>query len=377
VDRPYALLEDPVQNTDEIIALARSRSPEDRERLLMALADLCDGDDQLTPAGREVVETIFMDLVVQAERDIRQRLAEKLAASAWAPHALISILALDDIEIARPVIARSPVLKDADLIRLLVEATLEHQIEVARRPEIGAPVVSAILDQGQPAVMTALAANDTAQVTPLHMHRLVIASRRIAALRGALARHPKLTDNLAHTLYSWVGDALRANIAERFTIDEARLEESLSEAVKEVMDGPPDPELNPTPESVRLEQEEMERRLIAKLKAAGQLRPGYLLRALREGRRSLFEHALTDLGAYPPGSVAAAIHANRADLLALACHGVGIDRSVFPHILSLVQALNSGRPTSGDPTIAQAQAEAFKLDQDEAAAAFREAVPTI
>ena len=48
------------------------------------------------------------------------------------------MLALDEIEIARPIIAASPVLKDADLIRLLVEATIEHQIEVARRPNLGA-----------------------------------------------------------------------------------------------------------------------------------------------------------------------------------------------------------------------------------------------
>ena len=31
----------------------------------------------------------------------------------------------------------SPVLGDEDLIRLLVEATIEHQIEVARRPNLG------------------------------------------------------------------------------------------------------------------------------------------------------------------------------------------------------------------------------------------------
>ena len=106
-----------------------------------------------------------MSLVVEAERDIRQRLAEKLAMASWAPAALINVLALDDIEIARPIIAESPVLQDADLIRLLVDATIEHQIEVARRPRLGPPVVAAILQQNEPAVLTALAGNSTAEVS--------------------------------------------------------------------------------------------------------------------------------------------------------------------------------------------------------------------
>src|ERR1700748_1594518 len=110
-------------------ALAHSRAPADRERLLMAVADLCHGPGPLTGQSKALVQDIFMGLVVQAERDIRARLSEKLSTAPWAPNGLVNILALDDIEIARPLIARSPMLQDADLIRLLVEATLEHQIE--------------------------------------------------------------------------------------------------------------------------------------------------------------------------------------------------------------------------------------------------------
>ena len=365
--------------TEDMLALAHSRMPADRERLLMAVAELCNGPGPLTDDSKAMVQDIFMGLVVQAERDIRERLSLKLANAPWAPPALISILALDDIEIARPLIAQSPMLQDSDLIRLLVEATLEHQIEVARRPGIGAPVVSAILDQSQPAVMTALADNATAQVTPMHMQRLVIASRRIASLRGPMARHPKLDDNLAHTLYGWVGEALRADIGQRFKIDPAKLGETLSDAVAEAIAG--GGELTrPTAADTEREQAEMERRLIAKLESAGQLRPGYLLRALREGRKSLFEQALATLGGFDAALVAKSVAANRPDLLALACASVGIDRSVFPTILTLVQGLNGGRPVAGASAGAGAGARtaaAFAATPEEAAAAFRRGVAAI
>src|SRR4051812_24292663 len=120
-----------------MLALVRSKTPADRERLLSAIAQLCDGTPaSKAPAVQALINDIFMGIVMEAEADIRRRLAERLAGAEWAPKALINVLALDDIEIARPIIALSPVLEDGDLVRLLVEATLEHQIEVARRPAI-------------------------------------------------------------------------------------------------------------------------------------------------------------------------------------------------------------------------------------------------
>ena len=89
----------------------------------------------------------------------------------------------------------------------------------------------------------------------------------------------------------------------------------------------------------------MERRLVDKLASAGQLRPSYLVRALREGRLSLFAAALARLGGLEPEQVSQAIDSARPELLQQACAGVGIDRSAFPAILQMVRALNGGRPS--------------------------------
>ena len=95
-------MEDLAQNAQDIVTLARSRNPQDRERLLASVIDLCahNLDSSLTPEAQTVLEDIFMSLVAQAEWDIRQRLAQRLSTAPWAPSALISVLALDDIEIA-------------------------------------------------------------------------------------------------------------------------------------------------------------------------------------------------------------------------------------------------------------------------------------
>ncbi|HWA61878.1 MAG TPA: DUF2336 domain-containing protein, partial [Caulobacteraceae bacterium] len=123
------------------------------------------------------------------------------------------------------------------------------------------------------------------------------------------------------------------------------------------------------------EQEEMERRLIDKLAAAGQLRPGYLLRALKEKRLSLFEAALARLGGFEPEQVQTAVASpDRPELLALACAAVGIDRGAFPTILALVRDINAGRPGGGDEGERRAVGAFGPFAADIAATAFRKAV---
>jgi uncharacterized protein (DUF2336 family) len=360
--------------TQQLLQLAHSREPADRERLLSSIVTLCEqgqaSEGALDPSVKALVESIFLSLVVEAERDIRQRLAERLAYAEWAPSALVNVLALDDIDVARPIIAASPVLQESDLIRLLVEATIEHQIEVAQRPAIGPTVVGAIIKQAEPSVMTALAGNDTAEISPEHMAELVEASHQIAAMRSPLARHPRLTTEQAQRLYIWVGQSLRQAIVTRFKVDAAALDRALAEAVSEAQ-GPG------VPPRAGADQADMERRLIAKLHAAGQLRASYLLRALREQRLSLFIAALATLGGYSPDDARKAVDADQPDLLALACISVGVDRGAFATVLELVRGLNEGRP-GGEMATARRAFSTYAGDQvGKASAAFLKGVDAV
>jgi uncharacterized protein (DUF2336 family) len=367
--------------TEGLLNLAKSRTPGDRERLMMSIVDLCGATD--TPASltepqvQELISSIFMNLVVEAERDIRRRLAERLAPAAWAPSALINVLALDEIEIARPIIAASPVLKDHDLVRLLVEATIEHQIEVARRPRLGGVVVAAIIHQAEPAVLTALANNTTADLNEAEMRQLVAAARKVAALRTPLSRHPRLTAELALQLYVWVGQSLRASLAERFRLDTRELDQAIADTVRDAHAGAPPDSEGLVVVAREGEREEMERKLIDKLHAAGQLRPGYLVRVLREGRLSLFATALAMLGRFDARHIRLALESDQPELLALACAAVGIDRSVFPTILNLVRQLNGGRPAGGAEAAAAAASAFGPTPPQAAGAAFRRAAATV
>lgn len=325
----------------DLVTLAHSRTGDDRQKLLLGIASLCNA----RPPGEDVspvLTDIFLTLTRQAERDIRKSLAESLATAAWAPAALINMLALDEIEIARPVIASSPLLKDPDLLRIMVEATIEHQIEVARRPTLSSAVSDAIIDRGEPATLTALASNRSADISQDGLHRMVEHARRIAALRAPLSRHPRLTGTLARELYAFVGQALRQAICERFRVDEASMGAAIDQVVAGM--GSPGPLSMPSSVARPAEREEMERRLIAKLLDAGQLRPGFLIRAIREQKLGLFEHGLAALTGCPVTHVRSAVMATGPDALFLACAAIGIDRAVFPAVLDEVRKLSGGLP---------------------------------
>ena len=316
-------VDDPAPRASELLSLARNASPDARQRLLLGVIALCDArppSGELSP----VLGEIFLSLARQAEREVRKVLSERLAGADWAPAALVNVLALDEIEIARPILASSPVLQDDDLLRVLIEASLEHQIAVARRPRISGRVADAVIERGEPIVLTALATNRTAEISPDGLRRLVDHSRRIAALRSPLTRHPRLTEALAEQMYHWVGEALRQSISARFVVDGTKLGAAVYDAVEGVLRKVP-----ATDEIVdHPEREEMERRLVAKLQAAGQLKPGVLVRAARERRFALLVHGLAALGGFTVAQIRQAMNASTPEALYYACAAVGIDPGV-------------------------------------------------
>lgn len=322
----------PLASLHQLLDLAAGRPPHEQQKLVLGVADLYRSAGGQARAPEALAE-VFVAMVRAAERDIRRALAERLADAAWAPVDLVRLLAVDAIEIARPVIAASPLLLDEDLLALLHEASLDHQVQVALRPGLGAQVARAILDRGDPAVMTALAANRTAQLEAADMTRLVDAARSVAALRAPLTRHPRLDEDLAVRLYQWVGDALRQAISERFSLDPARLAEAVADAAQGAALSTPD-------QAAAL--------LAAKLHAAEQLRPATLIRALREQKLDLFIHALALLGGLEVEQVRRALRGDTARPLFLACTAAGLDRAAFPAVLREIRHLNHGLPHDPD-----------------------------
>ncbi|HYG25708.1 MAG TPA: DUF2336 domain-containing protein, partial [Caulobacteraceae bacterium] len=298
-----------------------------------------------------LLDDILQRLVLDQPMEARARLATRLGGARWAPPALVLALAEDEVPVAQPVLLRSPHLADHHLLRLFAEGGIDHQSAIARRAGLSAPLVEAVLQTGCPMLMTALASNDTANLSPDAMRRLIEASRVHAALRTPLARHPRLTRDLALMLASWSSEALQRLLAAHFDLQPAA--------------------------PARVESADQDERVVDKLEWAGELRLGSLLETLREGRLPLFVAALARLGGFTTEEVRAAIASERPELLALACASVGLDQSVFPTVLEGVRKLNGGRPGGGEEGLRRASGAFAPFDAKVAARAFRRSMSAV
>src|SRR5438105_7002207 len=102
----------------DLESLARERSSEKRRALLHAISDCFFGS-----AARSTTETaLFDDVVTRVLDDVepvaRAELAERLADVVDPPRQVLLQLAEDRIDVAEPILARSPALHDADLERI-------------------------------------------------------------------------------------------------------------------------------------------------------------------------------------------------------------------------------------------------------------------
>lgn len=309
---------------------ADSASPAARDRLVMAVVRLCRlaQGASVPDKAADQVSGLTHNLLAYSDPETRLRLAEDLAEAAWPGENLIWALATGPIESAAPVLRSSPILDRADLGALVRATGPDHHIEIARRSALPAQVIDLLISRKDGAVLTALAENPRLDLGQAQLHALTAAARTVAALRSPLAHHHQLTASQAYGLYAWCDTALREHLAERFSLKTGALDAALSGS---------DPALAPDDAAIGAQ--------MTKLHRAGQLTSGHLVRALMDDHLPAFVQGLACLGDLPLAGLRAALDGASAEPLALACRAVGMDRTVFPQVLSAVRRLNNARPS--------------------------------
>lgn len=189
--------------------MAQDRSREGREFLVTAAGEfIAEENGVLNDNERALMTDILSRLVKEVEVSVRQKLAQRLADTENAPHTLIVELANDEIEIAAPILNRSKVLNDIDLIDVIRHKTLEHQLAVAVRESIAAPVSAALVQSGNSDVVELLLRNEGAVFAPETLETVVEQSRERRNFQEPLLQRAELGPELAGRMYWWVSAAL-------------------------------------------------------------------------------------------------------------------------------------------------------------------------
>lgn len=170
---------------------------------------------------------VLNDVIHSVEFDIRKKLAQALSTRMDCPKALLRFLSNDHIDIAAPVILRSPILQETELLEIVRLRTLEHRLAMAQRAKLPARVAEAIIEMGEEEPILMLLHNKDTSLRNQAMEYLVEQSQRYTSFQQPLVHRAEMTKELALQLAAHVSAVVQQAIMDRFNIDEDVLNEAV------------------------------------------------------------------------------------------------------------------------------------------------------
>jgi uncharacterized protein (DUF2336 family)/cellulose biosynthesis protein BcsQ len=218
--------------SETLIDLAHDKSKQGRAALVTAITQLYDGQGQgLSTQNREIITDIIIQLIKEVETSVRRSLADQFAERSDVHEDLVIALANDDIEVAHPILLKSEVLRDAELIEIVQYQTMEHQVAIAMRRFVSEQVSDALVETRNDKVVTTLLENAGARISEATMEQLVETSRHKQSYQQPLVQRRDLPARLVRNLYWAVAAVLREHILKNFDFDPDRLDDSIEIAV--------------------------------------------------------------------------------------------------------------------------------------------------
>jgi uncharacterized protein (DUF2336 family) len=259
---------------------------------------------------------------------VRRSLADVFAGCEDAPPTVVHALANDQPDVAEPVLRRSPLLLDADLVEAVASGEPARQSAIASRINLPCSVSAAIAEVGCAEACLVLLENEYAETVPFSLDRIVERFGHLAAIRDVLLRRHDLSAPTRQALVVKLSQTLADFVTAREWLAEDRARQITREACEKV--------------TVALAAESPEaevRPLISHLRESGQLTAGLILRSLLSGHVELFEEALADLAQVPLSRVIGIVHDRRGAGFRALYDKAGLPASTFPAFREALEAM--------------------------------------
>jgi uncharacterized protein (DUF2336 family) len=304
----------------ELIELAKEPSSHRRRELLREVTDVFFVEKFDSPGQTAAFDDIILKLSAKMEEAVRVELAERFATSSAAPQGLMRMLALDAPAVAAPVLERSNVLSEQDLVDVAKTKGQEHLRVLSSRTDLSERVTDAIVETADDHTLGVLARNDSAVLSRASHEVLVDRAAQNPALQEAVVQRASLPADLLNEMYFLVEARLRATIlARNEDMDPKALEQALATSRKR---------LAAQTGALPSDFEEAEH-YIRGLLARNALTPNVLVKLLRGGQRTHFVVALSESTDVDFNTARRVIERQELDALAILCKAAGFDRPLF------------------------------------------------
>ncbi|WP_199200434.1 DUF2336 domain-containing protein [Alkalicaulis satelles] len=254
-----------------------AHSPEAAGRKAVQLTQLC----TIRPLPPSVIcelDPVLTELLQRAEAGVRAQAAARLARCDWAPREAVRLLAFEPLDIARPVIERSMVLDETDLIAL-ADLSHAHRMALIARIHLSAPVTLAMARHRERDCLMALANHEGALISEASAGDFAAIARAHESLQEALAGRGDLSEGFVRALHAVAASHVRARLAGQYP-DLADLAFPADKGAGFEID----PDVDRHAETVA-----------SQLQSDRALSTSDVLRAARNGRAEIADHAIARL----------------------------------------------------------------------------------
>lgn len=322
-----------------MVNLANESGSDQRRQLLSEITDIFLKDSK----GHSDIESqyfgdIMGKVAFDLEQEVREELANTLAKEDNAPHDLIMRLAQDDISVAKPIIERSSMLSDDDLVEIAKTKSQDHLMAMTRRSDISETVTEALVHQGGDEVLEGVVKNAGARISQSTMKQVVKRSLDNERIQSPLIERPDLPFEMMENMFDQVSMKLKQKILKQTKeLAPEKLDDMLS-SVRAKFD----------------RKGRVRKRVLSKpelhvqdLEDRGRLNEEILVTLLRSNKYPEFLVAFGKLADIDISTAKRLVQDVSGEGLAIACKATQFDRSTFSSIL---MALSHGTPRSIDET---------------------------
>lgn len=320
-------------SAESLIKLAQDNSTVSKKILMENVTDLfLSPEGRLNDHERVLMNDIMVKLIKNMEKDIRKSLAERLADSEEMSIELVTMLANDHIDVAQPVLERSNLLRDEDLIETIRNRTDSHRLAIAIRAHVSTEVADELIEHGSEDVIEALIKNENADISKLSIDYLVEESRSVDRFQEPLLNRNDLSFELAHKMYWWVSAALRKKIVAEFDVDQNILDDALEMVTKSA--------INKHDEKNGVMNKAVS--LVKKMASERKLNFDFVVSSLRQEKINVAVAALAELSGLGVKVIWRVLRERNDESLAVVAKAIGLEKSQFSTMFLLILQTYNG-----------------------------------
>lgn len=319
-------------DSQKLHGLAKDEKPLARAELTSAVCELLDMN--LSPKESELIADVLIGLMRQAELDLREALAERLAVLDNVPLRLILQIANDEIEVAASVLSKSTVLGDLDLIYIIKSKGPAYWQAIAKRERMSNQVINLLCDTRDLNTAITLVKNNNITLTEHALAVLSDMAQNSDDLALPLLRRDEVTKDIAKALFKYVGAEIKAFIKEQYGISEGSIADAVDEVMLELVEATEAvSEFAPTVSMIKAADRYQDK---------GLLTMKLMLGTLRRGQIQAFIAQFAKYTRLTPKTTLEIMSQPSGQGLAVACKAFEISKEDFVSIFLLTNRIRNG-----------------------------------